>query len=75
MKASIQGGGYMAVSMREPFKQATQERVLDAPAKARALYAAYVGTLFTWSALGAEDSSELMNTLEASFAAICACEE
>lgn len=46
-----------------------------APVKARALYAAYVGTLFTWSALGAEDSSELMSTLEASFAAICACKE
>ncbi|MBX7555517.1 TetR/AcrR family transcriptional regulator [Streptomyces sp. tea 10] len=47
----------------------------DAPAKAQALYAAYVGTLFTWSALGLIDPSGLTNNLGTSFAAICTCKE
>lgn len=47
----------------------------DAPAKAQALYASYVGTLFTWSSLGLTDPSELKKSLGASFEAICACKE
>lgn len=47
----------------------------DAPAKAQALYAAYVGTLFTWSALGSDDPSGLTNSLRTSFEAICTCKE
>ncbi|NNG34796.1 TetR/AcrR family transcriptional regulator [Nakamurella aerolata] len=47
----------------------------DAPAKAQALYAAYVGTLFTWSALGLADPSRLTDSLRTSFAAISICKE
>jgi AcrR family transcriptional regulator len=47
----------------------------DAPAKAKALYAAYVGTLFIWSALGLVDPPGLTNSLGTSFAAICTCKE
>ncbi|WP_336870904.1 TetR/AcrR family transcriptional regulator [Rhodococcus qingshengii] len=47
----------------------------DAPAVAQALYAAYVGTLFTWSALGSDDPSGLTNSLRTTFAAICTCKE
>jgi len=47
----------------------------DAPAKASALYFAYVGTLFTWSAKGSVDPSELVASLRATFAAICTCKE
>lgn len=47
----------------------------DAPAKAQALYAAYVGTLFTWSALGSDDPAGLTNSLESSFETICTCKE
>lgn len=45
----------------------------DAPATAAALHAAYVGTVFTWSARGAEDRPDLMNSLHSTFAAICTC--
>lgn len=47
----------------------------DAPARAQALYAAYVGTLFTWSALGSVDPSGLTDSLRTTFAAICSCQE
>jgi hypothetical protein len=47
----------------------------DAPAKAKALYSSYVGTLFTWSALGFDDPPGLTNSLRTSFAAICTCKE
>ncbi len=47
----------------------------DAPAKAQALYAAYVGTLFTWSARGLVDPSAITNGLRTSFAAISICKE
>lgn len=47
----------------------------DALAKAKALYAAYVGTLFTWSALDTGDPGRLANNLRTVFAAICACKE
>lgn len=47
----------------------------DARAKSQALYAAYVGTLFTWSALGLTDPSGLENSLGTSFEAICTCKE
>ena len=47
----------------------------DAPAKAEALYAAYVGTIFTRSAVGLVDASGLTNSLRTSFAAICTCKE
>jgi len=47
----------------------------DAPARAQALYAAYVGTLFTSSALGALDPLALTESLRATFATICPCKE
>jgi AcrR family transcriptional regulator len=47
----------------------------DASAKAKALYSAYVGTLFTWSALGVDDPPRLTKSLRTSFAAICTCTE
>lgn len=47
----------------------------DAHAKAQALYTAYVGTLFTSSALGSDDFSDLESSLRATFGAICACKE
>ncbi|MDK0524666.1 hypothetical protein [Streptomyces sp. ML-6] len=58
-----------AITMRGCSSQA------DAPAKAKALYAAYVGTLFTWSALGSADPSGLTDSLRTTFAAICTCKE
>jgi AcrR family transcriptional regulator len=47
----------------------------DASATATALYSAYVGTLFTWSALGSDDPPGLTRSLQTSFAAICTCKE
>lgn len=47
----------------------------DAQASAGALYYAYVGTLFTWSAQGSADRAELSASLRATFAAICTCTE
>ncbi|WP_285725096.1 TetR/AcrR family transcriptional regulator [Psychromicrobium xiongbiense] len=47
----------------------------DAPATASALYFAYVGTLFTWSARGPADPSELTASLRTTFTAICTCKE
>ncbi len=45
----------------------------DASAKAGALYFAYIGTLFAWSARGAVDPNELDASLRVTFAAICGC--
>lgn len=47
----------------------------DAPTKAQALYAAYVGTLFTWSARDSLDPSGLTTRLHTVFATICGCKE
>ncbi|MGO1802910.1 MAG: TetR/AcrR family transcriptional regulator [Microbacteriaceae bacterium] len=58
-----------AITMRGCSSQA------DAPTKAKALYAAYVGTLFTWSALGSVELSSLTESLRTTFAAICTCKE
>ena len=44
-------------------------------AKAAALYFAYIGTLFTWSAGGGAQPAELTEALRISFAAICDCRE
>jgi AcrR family transcriptional regulator len=42
---------------------------------AQALYAAYVGTLVTWAALGSDDRTALFRRLRTTFAAICTCKE
>lgn len=47
----------------------------EAPARAQALHAAYVGTLFTWSTRGTDDPSGLTDGLRAVFAAVCTCKE
>jgi AcrR family transcriptional regulator len=47
----------------------------EAPVRAQALHAAYVGTLFTWSTRGTDDPSGLTDRLRAVFAAVCACKE
>ncbi len=47
----------------------------DAEATAKALYFAYVGNLFVWSARGVADPIELTGSLRATFAAICTCKE
>ncbi|QBE48241.1 TetR/AcrR family transcriptional regulator [Leucobacter triazinivorans] len=43
--------------------------------KARALYFAYIGTLFTWSAKNSSEAAELLSSLGATFATICNCKE
>lgn len=69
----------LAARLVEEFAAAVTEHgctsEADAPAKAQALYAAYVGTLFTWSALGLVDPSGLTSSLRTSFAAISICKE
>ena len=47
----------------------------EAQAKSRALYFAYVGTLFTWSAQASADASALQSNLRSTFASICTCKE
>ena len=47
----------------------------EAHATSRALYFAYVGTLFTWSALANPDASALQSNLRSTFASICTCKE
>lgn len=47
----------------------------EAQAKSRALYFAYVGTLFTWSAQASADASALQSNLRSTFASICNCKE
>jgi AcrR family transcriptional regulator len=47
----------------------------DAAPRAGALYFAYIGNLFAWSARGAADPSELDAALRTTFAAICSCKE
>lgn len=49
--------------------------VENAQAKAGAVYFAYIGALFAWSARGAADPADLNDSLRATFAAICACKE
>lgn len=46
-----------------------------AGATAEAIYFAYIGTLFSWSAREVADEAELSESLRATFAAICNCEE
>jgi AcrR family transcriptional regulator len=45
------------------------------PATARAIYFAYIGTLFSWSARATIDVAELSDSLHTTFAAICTCTE
>jgi len=47
----------------------------DTPVVAGALYFAYIGTLFTWSARGSSDPEELLSSLQATFTTICTCKE
>jgi hypothetical protein len=47
----------------------------DAPATARALYFAYIGTLFHESAGGSVDPTVITESLRATFTAICSCTE
>ena len=42
---------------------------------AQAIYFAYIGTLFSWSARPTIDENELTDSLHATFAAICTCKE
>ncbi|SMQ74890.1 TetR/AcrR family transcriptional regulator [Agreia sp. VKM Ac-1783] len=42
---------------------------------AQAIYFAYLGTLFSWSARTTIDEGELTDSLHATFAAICTCKE
>lgn len=69
----------LAARLIEEFAAAITEHgctpQVDAPAKAKALHAAYVGALFTWSALALVDPPGLTNSLQTSFAAICTCKE
>lgn len=69
----------LAARLVEEFAAAITERGCtsreDAIAKANALYAAYVGTLFTWSARDLDDESGLTVSLRALFSAICTCKE
>lgn len=47
----------------------------NAPAKAQAMYAAYVGVLFTWSTSGSDNLIALSEKLRNTFAALCDCKE
>lgn len=47
----------------------------DAPARAQALYLAYLGALFAGSARSPVDPSGVVDDLRATFAAICTCKE
>lgn len=42
---------------------------------AQAIYFAYIGTLFSWTAHEVIDEGELTDSLRATFAAICSCKE
>ena len=42
---------------------------------ARAIYFAYIGTLFSWSARATIVESELLDSLHLTFASICTCTE
>ena len=58
-----------AITMRECTS------IAAATGTAQALYAAYVGTLVTWAALGSDDPTALTRQLRTTFAAICTCKE
>lgn len=58
-----------AITMRECTS------IAAATGTAQALYAAYVGTLVTWAALGSDDPTALTRQLRTTFAAICTCRE
>lgn len=47
----------------------------NAEAQSRALYSAYVGALFTWSASGFTDENQLRTSVHNVFTAICTCRE
>lgn len=49
--------------------------VEDSQAKSRAIYSAYIGTLFMFSGRGTTDSSTLRADLRTTFTAICTCKE
>lgn len=58
---------------REALTQTGDATPAAAPAKAEALYYAYVGTLFTWAARP-DGPAELLESLRRTFAAICPAE-
>lgn len=69
----------LAAQLVEEFATAITEHgctsPVDADARAKALYAAYVGALFTWSAGNMDDSHSLTKNLRTLFATICICKE
>lgn len=68
----------LAEHLTEEFEAAVAGRECVPQAEARplaqALYAAYVGTLFTWSGLGLSDPEGLSQRLRSTFRSICRCE-
>lgn len=69
----------LAARLVEEFREAITDRGCtpseDGPAKANGLYLAYIGTLFSWSARGWADPSEIDADLRGTFASICLCKE